>query len=317
MTRVAVIGAGIMGTNHVRLLRTVHDCKIVAVVDPDEERGRTLATTAGTTYLSDPLDAVALADAAVLAVPSELHAAVGVPLLEAGLDLLVEKPIATRLEDAHALNDAARRCGRLLMVGHVERFNPAALELARLVDQPLHMELTRIGAFSARVTSDVVLDLMIHDLDLALSLAGAPVVNVHSMGRNVRSNGQLDLVTALLRFANGVTATVTASRAGQTKVRQIELTQRENFVVADLVRQDVTVHRVDHHEFLSEGGARYRQRGFIEIPFLENRGEPLALELEHFVRCVTTRSAPSVSGEQGIAALELALQVREQAVAGG
>jgi predicted dehydrogenase len=316
MTRIAVIGAGIMGSNHVRVLRTVHDCKVVAVADPDEERGHTLAAASNTTYLKDPVEAAALADAAVLAVPSELHAAVGVPLLEAGLDLLVEKPIATRLEDAHALAEAARRTGRLLMVGHVERFNPATLELAKLVDQPLHMELTRIGSFSARVTADVVLDLMIHDLDLAMSLAGAPVAEVHSMGRNVRSNGQLDLVTALLRFENGVTATVTASRAGQTKVRQIELTQRENFVVADLVRQDVTVHRVDHHEFLSEGGARYRQRGFIEIPFLENRGEPLALELEHFVHCVATRTRPSVDGAQGIAALELALQVRKQAEPG-
>jgi len=314
MTRIAVIGAGIMGTNHVRVLRSLSDCKIVGVVDTDPARGQALATVARSPYLTDPADVAQIADAAILAVPSERHAAVGVPLLAAGLDLLVEKPIATDLADATALVAAAERADRILMIGHVERYNPAALELSRLISEPIHLEMTRVGPFSSRVSVDVVLDLMIHDLDLVLSLVGAPVTAVQAMGRRVRSDA-LDIATALLRFENGVTATVTASRAGQTKVRQIELTQRENCIVADLIRQDVTVNRVDHNEILSDGGMRYRQTGHVEIPFLENRGEPLALELEHFVECVSRRTRPRTDGAQGLAALELALRIRELATA--
>jgi predicted dehydrogenase len=314
MTRIAVVGAGIMGTNHVRVLRTLGDCKIVGVVDTDQERGEKLAAVACAPYLSDAGEVSAIADAAILAVPSEKHAAVGIPLLEAGLDLLVEKPIATDVADAAALVAAAERADRILMIGHVERYNPAALELSRLVADPIHIALTRVGPFSSRVTVDVVLDLMIHDLDLVLSLVGAPVAAVQAMGRNVRSEA-LDIATALVRFENGVTATVTASRAGQTKIRQIELTQRENSVVADLIRQDVTINRVDHSEILSNGGMSYRQTGHVEIPFLENRGEPLALELEHFVDCVTRRSRPRTDGAQGLNALALALRIRELAMA--
>jgi predicted dehydrogenase len=206
----------------------------------------------------------------------------------------------------------ARENDRVLMVGHVERFNPAVLQLDGIVQDPLHVELTRMGPFSPRVTADVVLDLMIHDLELALALAGSDVERIEGMGRRERSDS-LDLATALLQFRNGVTATVTASRVGQTKIRRIELTQRANFVVLDLVRQDLTLHRVDHNEFLAEGGARYRQSGLIEIPFLEHRGEPLALELEHFLQCVADRRSPRVTGLQGRRALELALAVRRSA----
>jgi predicted dehydrogenase len=176
----------------------------------------------------------------------------------------------------------------------------------------VHLELTRIGPFSPRVSTDVVLDLMIHDLDLALALTGSEVVAVEAIGRCVRTDS-LDLATALLQFRNGVTATVTASRVAQAKVRSVELTQKDNFVVVDLVRQDLTIHRVTHNEFLSQGGARYRQNGLVEIPFLEHRGEPLALELGSFLESVTTRRPPRVTGEQGRRALELALRVRELA----
>jgi predicted dehydrogenase len=301
-----------MGANHARVLRRLPEAELTLVVDPDDQRGRALADAVGARYSTDPAAVPDLAEAAVVAVPSERHATIGVPLLEAGVDLLVEKPIATTLADADALIEAARRADRVLVIGHVERFNPAVLQLDGILQDPLHVELTRMGPFSPRVTADVVLDLMIHDLELALALAGSDVQRVEGMGRRERTDS-LDLATALLEFRNGVTATVTASRVGQTKIRRIELTQRANFVVLDLVRQDLTVHRVDHNEFLSEGGARYRQSGLIEIPFLEHRGEPLALELEHFLECVTHRRTPRVTGVQGRRALELALAVQRSA----
>jgi len=135
---------------------------------------------------------------------------------------------------------------------------------------------------------------------------------VQAIGRRARTDS-LDVASALLSFRNGITATVTASRIGQTKIRKVELTQRANYTVVDLVRQDVTVHRVHHNEFLAEGGVRYRQTGLLEIPFLEHHGEPLALELSHFLECVTQRSTPRVSREQGRRALSLALAVRQAA----
>ena len=312
MTRVAVVGAGIMGANHARVLHRLPEAELTLVVDPDEQRGRALAASVGARYSADPAAVVGLAEAAVVAVPSEVHVDVGVPLLRAGVDLLVEKPIATTVEDADALIEAGRDHDRVLMTGHVERFNPAVLQLDGVVQDPLHIELTRVGPLSPRVTADVVLDLMIHDLELALALSGSDVERVEGMGRRERTDS-LDLATALLRFRNGVTATVTASRIGQTKIRRIELTQRHNFVVLDLVRQDLTIHRVDHNEFLAEGGARYRQSGLIEIPFLEHHGEPLALELGHFLECVTHRRPPRVTGVQGRRALEVALAVRASA----
>ena len=314
--RVAVIGAGIMGTNHARVLRTVPQCTLTAVVDPDRAKGEALAAASAVTYVPS-VDAVPdLADAAVVASASGTHAEVGLALLAGGVDLLVEKPIAMTVTDADRLIAAAADRDRVLAVGHIERFNPVVLELLRIVDAPVHLEFTRVGPFSPRVSSDVVLDLMIHDLDLALALVTAPVTGVRAVGQRVRT-ADLDIVTTLLRFGNGVTATLTASRVAQTKIRTIEVTQRHNFVVADLIRQDMSIHRVDHIEFLAEGGTRYRQTGLLEIPYLENRGEPLAQELRDFVASVTDRREPTVTGTDGRRALELALQVRDLASGDG
>jgi predicted dehydrogenase len=315
MIRVGVVGAGIMGSNHARVLNTLPNATVTLIVDTDEDRGRTLAKSVGAEYSCGLEAAFELCDAAIVASTSHTHLDIGVPLLQAGIDVLVEKPIATTAEDAQILIDAAEANSRILMTGHIERFNPAVLELDRLINNPLHIELTRMGPYSPRVKADVVLDLMIHDLELALALSGSEVESVSAIGRREKSDS-LDLAVAILRFRNGVTATVTASRIGQTKVRLIELTQRTNYVVVDLIRQDVTVNRVDHNEFLSEGGSRYRQTGLVEIPFLENRGEPLALELTHFLSSVETRNAPRVTGEDGRRALELALKVRDLADAG-
>lgn len=315
MTKIAVIGAGIMGTNHVRVLSSLPGAELIAVVDSDRDRGEATANNAGATYLESPSDLVGLVDAAVIATPSETHASIGVPLLESGIDLLVEKPIASETSDAQRLVDAAEAQNRILMVGHIEQFNPAVLELKRIVDNPLHLELTRVGPFSPRVSTDVVLDLMIHDLDLVSSLAGSEVLRVAASGRSVVTD-ELDLASALITFTNGVTATLTASRVAQMKIRQIEVTQKDTFVNVDLVRQDVTIHRLHHNEFLSEGGQVYRQSGLVEIPFLEHRGEPLALELRHFLECTQGGTAPAVGGRAALSALELALEVRTQALAG-
>ena len=315
MIRIAVVGTGIMGANHARVLSGLHEFELVAVVDPDAPRGEAVAAQAGVEYAPTVEELPDDVAAVVLAAPTSLHEAMGVALLDRGIDLLVEKPAASTVEGAQRLSDAAHSTGRILMVGHIERFNPAYLGLARFLDDPIHLEFTRVGPFSPRVGTDVVLDLMIHDIDLALAIAGSDVVSMSATGRVIMGES-LDLATALLVFANGITATLTASRVAQTKVRKIDITQRSSFVSADLVRQDVTIHRLHHNEFLSDGIPSYQQSGIVEIPYLEQRGEPLALELRHFSTCVTTRDAPVVGGNEAREALRLALSIRDAALSG-
>jgi predicted dehydrogenase len=307
--RVAIVGAGIMGVNHARVLATIRTAEIVAVVDSDEAQGRSLARSIGVPMR--PLDGLGrIADAAIVATPSQTHAEVGDRLLAEGLDLLIEKPLATTVADASRLVAAARAHDRIVMVGHIERFNAAVTGLREVVSDPLHIEFTRVGPYTPRVLSDVVLDLMIHDLDLARMLARSPFVGMSAVGRSVQST-QVDLACALLTAESGLTVSLTASRVGQTKVRQIEVTQRDSFVVADLLRQDIKVHRVSHHEYLSEGGSRYRESGVVEIPFLERTGEPLRAELEHFLDAVQRHVRPAVDCDDGLEALRLALEIGE------
>lgn len=309
MIRVAIVGAGVMGVNHARVLDTIRSAEVVAVVDPDPVNGRSLARSIGVPLR--PLDGLAgIADAAIVATPSQTHAEIGDRLLSDGLDLLIEKPLATTVADASRLVATARANDRIVMVGHIERFNAAVLGLRDVVSDPLHIEFTRVGPYTPRVSSDVVLDLMIHDLDLARMLARSPLVSMSAIGRSVHST-QVDLACALLTAESGLTVSLTASRAGQTKMRRVEVTQRDSFVVADLLRQDIKVYRLSHSEYLSEGGSRYRESGVVEIPFLERTGEPLRAELEHFLEAVQRHARPAVDSRDGLEALRLALEIGE------
>ncbi len=307
----AIVGAGIMGANHGRIARGLPGVRVAVVVDPDPERGRALAARLDARWCADLGDAPSF-DAAVVAAPTSAHRELGEQLLSDGIPTLIEKPLALNVDDARALVEAARRTDTFLTVGHVEQFNTAVQELDRLLTDVIHIHADRLSPYSPRVQEGVVLDLMIHDLDIVRRISGAPVASVQAMARPTRSD-QEDVATAILAFENGVTATLTASRIAQQKIRRLEITERDAFVVADLLRQDVTVHRVSHDEYVSSDGARYRQSGVIEIPFLERRGEPLALELEHFLDCVRKTCEPRVSGEDGLATLELALEVIEAA----
>lgn len=315
--RVAVIGAGVMGVNHVRLAQVVPRLELVAVVDSDAERRA--AATAGDAAIAtfddvEALIAADICDAVIVAVPTPFHHAVASRCLRAGLHVLIEKPIASTPAEAEDLIALAADAGVTLMVGHVERFNPVVIELAKLVDEPLHIEADRVGPFSDRVKDSVVLDLMIHDLDIVRMLAASEVRDITGVARTVRSD-EIDLASVHVLFGNGTTATITASRLGQQKVRQIRVTQLESHITADLIRQDIAVHRVAHVEYVAEGGTRYRQTGMVEVPFIETRGEPLALELAEFVDAIESGRPALIDGTTGLAALELVDRVHA-AVAG-
>ena len=303
-----------MGTNHGRVSRKIRDVEITCVIDPLADRARTLAETFGAKHSSHLPDVLGLADAAVVAVPTNLHRPVSEFLLGQGLHVLVEKPLAHRVEDARALVKCAKDAGRLLQVGHVERFNPAVMKLGHVVRDLIHIDIQRIGPFSERVADGVILDLMIHDLDIARWLAQGAVRHVSAIAQHVTAARDEDLASALVTFENGITACLTASRVGQNKIRSLSLTQAQDFVSVDLLRQSVTIHRVDHAEYLGETGMSFSQTGVIEVPFIEGSGEPLLLELEAFVKACLDGTQPLVSGEDGLRALELAERVRAESM---
>lgn len=309
--RAAVIGAGMMGRHHIRILGGMSDVELVGVVDGDIARA---------TAAAEPLGASAFAsiaelpdvDLAVVAVPTPEHRAVALELLARGVHVLVEKPLAPSPADALVIVEAAERAGVVLAVGHVERFNPAVMALARLVEQPLHMQFERLSPYTPRIGDSVVFDLMVHDLDLACMLAGGSPTRIETAGVIVFSD-TLDIATALLVFESGCVAAITSSRATQDKIRRISVSERERFILADCLRQDVQIRRETQSEFLDDAGGTYRQASVTEIPYLDRRSEPLAAELRDFIEAVRGEHAPSVDGRAGLLAVDLARKVEAAA----
>lgn len=314
--RLAVIGAGVMGANHIRVGKSLPMIDLVAVVDGDLERAEAARGDDDTIRclpdLAALLDSMEV-DAVIVAVPTAIHHEVAVRTVEAGLHTFVEKPFTTTLNQADDLIARAKMSDVQLMVGHVERFNPVVTELVDHVDAPVHIETERVGPFTSRIKDSVVLDLMIHDLDIVTMLAGSEVTDISGVARSVRSDG-LDLASVHLAFANGVTARLTASRLGQQKIRQIRVTNEESYVTADLLRQDISVSRVAHVEYVSDRGTSYRQSGMVEVPFIENRGEPLALEQREFIASITEGRSPLVDGRAGRRVLELVERVHQAVI---
>jgi predicted dehydrogenase len=309
----AIIGAGMMGANHVRTALSLRRWSRVVVVDDDAKRAQALGR-AHDIYWTTDLDTLPdNVDAAVVAVSTAAHASVAVPLLRAGLHLLVEKPIAASMEDAQLIADEAARSGVSVLVGHVERFNPAITELMRWGKDAVHVEFRRVGPRSPRPLGDVVSDLMVHDLEIFLALTDGTIDSVTAIGAG--KGAADDMCVALLRAGNSTTATVTASRIGQTKHRSVVLTGEDFQVVCDLVRQQVTIHRIEHVEFIDDRGPRYRQRGTTEIPFLEH-GEPLVHEHRHFYDVATGKAEPLVDAAQALRTMDLVERVRVAATGG-
>jgi len=311
--RIAVIGAGVMGANHARVARNVPGASLAAVIDQDLDRA---AAVAGEAQAGRDIDEFLEAfDLAVIAVPTAAHADLACDLFDQGKHVLVEKPIASSPELADRMIAKAEGTGLTLAVGHIERFNAAVRELPHLLEDPIHIRATRVSPYSPRISDGVVHDLMIHDLDIVLSLigGGASVEAVSGSARAVRGDAE-DLANATATFSNGLTASFETSRVAQQKVRQIEVTQHDSVIVADLVRQDVTIHRMSRHEYLADDGVRYRQSSVVEIPFIDQRGEPLQRELEDVVASIRERRAPTVTGEDGAAALRLADSIAEALV---
>jgi len=296
--RAAVVGAGHMGAYHALAYAELAEVDLVGVVDLDADRARTVARHYDAGAFTDHRDLIGRADVVSVAVPTEEHFHVARDLLEAGVSVLVEKPMTPTLEEARELFAVARRAGAVLHVGHVERFNGAVQELRNIVDRPMLIESRRLGPFVPRVRKDtVVMDLMIHDLDIVLALAGSTPQWVTAFGAPVHSE-VTDVASVQIAFASGTIATITASRATEEKIRTLAITQRDAYIVLDYVDQDIQIHRRAAQEYLvNRESIRYRQASFVEHLFVR-KDNPLKLEILHLIR---TARARGVGGPMALA----------------
>lgn len=304
--RIAVVGAGEFGRNHVRVWRELEGAELAGVVDTNAERARQIAAEFGAKIIPS-LDALRdeRVDAVSLAVPTKEHASIGARLLDAGYDVLVEKPMASSLAEADELIAAARRSGRVLQIGQVERFNPAVVAVQKIVSEPMFFEVHRLGIFTPRsLDIDVVYDLMIHDLDILLSLVNAPVTDLRAVGIPVITD-KVDIAHARIEFSTGAVANVTASRVSTERVRKMRFFQAHEYISLDFTRQDALRVRVQSKNV--QPASAMPEIGFEKLPTVPE--EPLRAELRAFLEAVRTRQRPAVDGAAGRRALELADQV--------
>jgi predicted dehydrogenase len=300
-TRVAVVGAGQFGRKHARVWRSLEGAELGGILDTNPERAREVAAEFATQVIESLSDLTAArVDAVTLAVPTKEHARIGCQLLDAGFDVLVEKPIASSVEEADQLIASARRSGRILQIGHVERFNPAVAAAQRIVSRPMFFEVHRLGIFTPRsLDIDVVYDLMIHDLDILLSLVEGPVVDLRAVGIPVITD-KVDIAHVRLEFATGTVANLTASRVSTEQIRKMRFFQEHEYISLDFTRQDALRIRV-------QPGTPQPGIGFENLP--TEQEEPLRAELRAFLQSVRTRKPPVVDGGAGRSALELADRV--------
>jgi predicted dehydrogenase len=310
--RAAVVGAGHMGAYHALAYAELPEIDLVGVADLDPERARTVARHYEARAFTDHRDLIGRADVVSVAVPTEDHFTVTRDLLEGGVNVLVEKPMTPTLPEARELFALARRAGAVLHVGHVERFNGAVQELRKIVDRPILIDSRRLGPFVPRVRKDtVVMDLMIHDIDIVLALAGSPPERVTAFGSAVHSE-VTDVASVQIAFASGTIATITASRATEEKIRTLAITQRDAYITLDYIDQDIQIHRRAAQEYLvNRESIRYRQASFVEHLFVR-KDNPLKLEILHLIRTVRARLAgerPDPAEADDLRSLAMALAI--------
>lgn len=297
--RVGVVGVGHIGSNHARLYREVPNAELAAIYDVDSGRANSVAKKLGVTAATSLEEFAGLVDAASIATPTNSHHEVALPLLQRGKHLLVEKPITENPQDASELAELAARNGLILQVGHVERFNPVLSALEARLTHPRFIEAHRLSPYPNRSTDiGVVLDLMIHDLEIILHLVRSPIQNIDAVGIPVLSPSE-DIANARIRFENGCVANVTSSRISPERMRKIRVFQQDAYLSLDYEKQSGEIYR-------RESGKITRDKVPIQ------REEPLKQQLASFVECATTGRQPRVSGFQATAALELAVEITKK-----
>lgn len=301
--RVAVIGVGALGKHHARILVGLPDVDLAGIVDINETRAREIAGLVNAPWSTSAAEMLGRVDAVTIAVPTESHLSVALPFLQRGTAVLVEKPLARDVREAQQMMDAAAASGAVFGVGHTERYNPAVAAVRPLLDHPRFIEVHRLGTFPDRsLDIDVVFDLMIHDLDVVLSIVPSEVVAVEAVGVAVLTP-KPDIANARLKFASGCIANITASRISKDRVRKIRIFQRDAYLSVDYAAQEVERWRL----VKSNGAMPAIDGGKLEVA----REEPLKRELADFVAAVREKRAPAVTGADGLRALKLAQRITE------
>src|SRR5918993_1704606 len=311
MLRTAVIGAGSLGRQHARIhasLAAEGVSEFVAVCDLNEETARSVGDERKVDWTTNWRELIGCIDAASVAVPTEVHCEIACGLLEAGIHVLVEKPISRTLEEADQMIRAAEKGNAVLQVGHLERFNPAMVALRPHVRKPVYFEIHRVGEFTARsLDIDVVLDLMIHDLDIVQWLVGedVEVTNIHAVGIAILTN-KVDAANARLEFSSGAVANITASRVGTEKIRKMRFFQPHDYIAVDYTTKRASVSSLEPPTATGAWpGVHVKHLDIIDV-------EPLRAEIVSFFESARDGVPPAVSGYEGRNALSLALRTLER-----
>lgn len=304
--RVAVVGVGYLGNIHAKIYDNMDNVELVAVVDTDQSVATSVADKHHCRALTDTCGLASQIDAVSIAVPTSLHLQVCRPFLNAGIHTLLEKPIASGVAESTEIVELARENQAILQIGHLERFNAGIMKLAELASNPRFIEVHRLGTFVDRATDvDVVTDLMIHDIDIVLSLIGSPLTNISATGTQVVTE-HVDIANTRLEFANGAVANVTASRVSRSQFRRIRVFSHEMYLGLNFTDQQIEEVKPGK---IKSGGKfpELVHRNIEVVPQL-----PLNAELAHFIYCVSHNTQPLVSGEEGLRAVTVAQRVREQ-----
>jgi predicted dehydrogenase len=319
MIKVGVVGVGYLGQHHARIYSGLPSCRLIGVADTSPGRAGEVAQKYGCRATSEARDLFSGVDCLSIAVPTPAHYEIARVALEAGLDVLIEKPICSRVAQAAKLVDLARRKKRILQVGHVERFNGAVERVIGQVKAPRFVEAMRLSPFGSRgMETSVVLELMIHDIDLVLSFVGEEPKEMEAIGVPVLS-GEVDIANARLQFPSGCVANLTASRVSRERMRKIRVFQPDAYISLDYLKEEAAVYkRKPGVKLTTEEAVAKGLEGLVDFQLLKGDGEePLKKELTSFLKAVETRARPVVSGEDGLSALKVALQVLEKMGAKG
>lgn len=294
--KTAVIGVGHIGREHARIYSQLPEVEFVGICDIDPSVARRVAQQHRVRACTDPAELYDLVDCVSIATPTSSHFEVALPFLQRGKSVLIEKPITNSVETARKLLEVSKSTGAIIQVGHIERFNPVIRSLQPLLTHPRFIEATRLSPYPGRSTDiGVVLDLMIHDLDIILTLVSSPIASIDAVGVPVLSAGE-DIANARIRFENGCVANISTSRISPEKLRKIRIFQEDTYISLDYQNQSGEIFRKIQSRITRE-----------KVPVV--REEPLKLELSSFIACVQRKDQPVVSGEHGYAALEVALKI--------
>lgn len=305
--KTGVLGVGNMGQYHVNVLSSIDQVELVGVFDTDKKKAAEVAEKFGIKSFDHMDELLESVDAVTVAVPTNKHFETASRAIELGKHVLIEKPITKTLEEAEELIAMAKKNNIILQVGHVERFNGAVLELQKIVIDPLLIETRRLSPYTPRITDvGVVLDMLIHDLDIVINLIKSPLKSYSAMGSAVKGEHE-DIATINLEFENGAVAVLIASRISQMKERKLYITQEKSFIKLNYTTQDIEIHRQATSAHLTTPEEiKYSQESFVENLYI-HKDNPLKSEQLHFLDCIRNRSHPQVSNEQDLVTLKIAL----------